>query len=105
TGASGAPMGFDWPHRSRRVGVLGLTFGKGLVGSALPLALAFAVHGQEIADLFTEIPDRTDRIIGGEVNVVRAGGNQQRELAAAVEFSDQGFAVEKKRVGHRVGLS
>lgn len=44
-----------------------LTLGKGFVGSALPLALAFAVDGEEAADLFSQIPVGVDRDVYGEV--------------------------------------
>ena len=76
-----------------------LTLGKGFVGSALPLALAFAVDGEEAADLFSQIPVGVDRDVYGEVRGGVRGWYLQDHFATAVEFSDQGFSVEKPRIG------
>jgi hypothetical protein len=71
----------------------------------LPLALAFAVDREEVADLLAKVPVSIDRDVAGEMHGVVRSGNGQDELAAAVEFAYQGFGIEKPRVRQCLGWS
>jgi hypothetical protein len=88
----------DWPHLSWRVVARGLT-----LCLALPLALSFAMQCEQVADVLAEVPESSDRNVAREVDCVGCCGNLENELAAAVQFADQSFAVEKKRVGQFFG--
>jgi hypothetical protein len=55
--------------------------------------------------LLAEAPECADCGVAGEMDFVRPGGNEQHQLAAAVEFADQRFGVEKPRVRQSFGRS
>jgi hypothetical protein len=94
-----------------RLGLLGdlrcLKIGKCGGGFLLPLALAFEVQREEPADLFAEIPDCGDSELNAEVCCVgiSVGWDVQPGFAASVQFAQQGFAIEKPRVGQCFGWS
>ena len=62
-------------------------------------ALLFAMQVQQVAKIFSEIPNRIYGKLNAEMCGVRVGNrNVQDAFSAAVQLPDEGFAIKKPRI-------
>jgi hypothetical protein len=80
-----------------------LTIGKGFGGVSEELALFFAVQMVAEPQAFFEIPNGVDDRVGWTDKFVARGGDSQREIADACEFSQECFRIELAGVWHLFG--